>query len=297
MKRFLFAFFLLFSSYAETLSSCPTLTLEDLNTSALTLDDEQTSKEYLPQSDKVTGVAMVVHGLNLKPSKMASFSQYLNDLGFYVLQVSLSGHRGNLQEQKDIQWKTWMKQMDQHLCYLKAKSDFYKAPMINLSFSLGALVSMGKINELDKNPFTKQIFLAPATWIHWFGKVPGWLSFMGGKIGLPSKNLEEYRAEDTTSLNCYKAMDEGRKHLEEIRSKNFNIPTLLIIDPDDELVSLKKTKKFLNHYKLNDFWKVFLVSNKDTELEKSYHHLIIDEKSLGKKEWQRLLERLSSFLN
>lgn len=275
---------------------CPiSQSLEQLNETTFDVIKTELSQEFFPK-ESPKGVFIVVHGLNLKPSKMNAFVDFLTNNGYYVLRTTLHGHRGNLQEQKEVEWKDWMEGMHKHYCYAKSQAEKLKVPLYNLSFSLGALVSMGHIQELDENPYRKQIFLAPATWIHWYGKIPGWLGFLGGEVGIPSKNLEEYRSQPTTSLNCYRSMKEGRKKLEELKGHLLSIPSLVVMDPKDELVSLKKIKNFLNEKELNDYWETLEVSNKETELKKSYHHLIVDEKTLGKKQWKSLLERLSSFL-
>lgn len=298
MKRvgFLFLIYFLFSLKGFALTNCSDdISIDDLRASQYQNEETELSKEYLPEKDP-KGIFLVVHGLNLKPSKMTAFSQYLLDKGYYVLRVSLEGHRGSLEEQKKIQWKNWMEDMQKHYCYALKQSKKFKAPLYNLSFSLGSLVSMGHISLLKENPYEKEIFLAPATWIHWYGKIPGWLGFLDGEVGLPSKNLEEYRSQPTTSLNCYRAMKEGREFLENASPEVFKVPTLIIMDKKDELVSIKKIEKYSHKNKLENLWSFFTVTNKETELEKSYHHLIVDQKSLGGKQWNKLLERLSAFL-
>jgi hypothetical protein len=140
------------------------------------------------------------------------------------------------------------------------------------------------------------VFIAPAAWIHWYGNIPSWFDFLGRSIGIPSKNLVEYRSQATTSLAAYESMSRGRKEVKEISSKILKNKTLIIMDPEDELVSLKKIRQFLNEKNIKEFWSVFEVNNKDHQLKKSYHHLIIDEKSLGKDQWKSLKQRVLSFI-
>lgn len=278
--------------------NCPqNVSLTSLNQSPFELESKELSKEYYPKANAPKGVFIVVHGLNLKPSKMSAFVDFLTNKGFYVLRTSLAGHRGSLEEQKSVSWKQWMEGIHQHYCYAKSIANKYNIPLYNLSFSLGALVSLGHIQNIDYNPYRKQILLAPATWIHWYGKIPGWLGFLSGDTGIPSKNLAAYRSQPTTSLNCYRAMKEGRKRLDHLKGHLVSIPNLIVIDPKDELVSLKKIKKFVKDKKLESYWDILQVSNKETELKKSYHHLIVDRKSLGKNQWNSLLERLSAFID
>lgn len=273
-------------------------TLNKLNSSHYQLDEKETSK--LRQTDqtkkKPKFIALVVHGLNLKPSKMKALEDTLMDKGSLVIRVALEGHRGNLEEQKVITWQSWQEQFHDHFCLAQNLSKKYSVPLINLSFSLGSLVSLGHIANQESWPYDKAVFIAPAAWIHWYGNIPAWFNFLGGSIGIPSKNLVEYRSQGTTSLAAYEAMAQGRKLIEEMPAQLLKNPALIVIDPDDELVSIKKIQQFLKEKKIQKHWRLYRVNNRESTLKKSYHHLIIDENSLGKRQWKALQQRLSRFL-
>ena len=272
-------------------------TLSQLNHSIYELKNEETSKIFYPSSlENIPFVAVVVHGLNLKPSKMASLEKTFLDQGAIVLRVALEGHRGSLEEQKAITWERWQNQFHDHYCLAQKIGRHFQAPLLNLSFSLGALVSLGHVANQEKWPYFKTIFIAPAAWIHWYGNIPSWFDFLGRGIGIPSKNLVEYRAEATTSLAAYESMAQGRREINEIPLNLLRNKTLIIIDPDDELVSLKKISEFIKEKRLKKYWSTFKVNNKENQLKKSYHHLIIDKKSLGKNQWNSLQQRVLSFL-
>lgn len=226
---------------------------------------------------------------------MAALEDLLQKNGVEILRVSLLGHRGSLEEQKQVTWNQWLDQFHDHFCFAKKRAEKLKIPLINLSYSLGALVTLGHIHNMENWPYEKFIMIAPAAWIHWYGKIPSWFSFLGGGIGLPSKNLVEYRSQKTTSLSAYEAMASGRSELENLPIKYLEKPTLIAIDPDDELVSLKKINKFITQKK-DSSWKVLSLSNKEHHLKKSFHHLIIDHPSMGSKSWESLSQELSSFL-
>ena len=271
-------------------------TIDELNTSPFTVDSLELSK-WSQTASKPKFVAIVVHGLNLRPSKMDPLILFLNNLGGKSLRVALEGHRGSLEEQKLVTWTKWLDQYHDHYCLALKEANKLQVPLINFSFSLGALVSLGHIAHQEANPYDRMVMMAPAAWIHWYGKVPQWFSFLGSRIGVPSKNLEAYRSQKTTSLAAYEAMGQGRQEVAEISHKNLKKPTMVIIDPDDELVSIKKMREFIREKKLNDLWQVMEVSNEKTSLKKSFHHLIVDKDSLGENQWKLLLERLSSFLD
>lgn len=271
--------------------------ISQLNQSPFNLKESQISQLIEAQNpEKPQFIAIVVHGLNLKPSKMAALEKLLLEKGGAVLRVALEGHRGSLEEQKIVTWSSWQDQFHEHYCLAQEIAKKHRVPLINLSFSLGALVSLGHVANQEHWPYRKAIFIAPAAWIHWYGKIPAWFSFLGRGLGIPSKNLKDYRAEDTTSMAAYEAMANGRNEVAEISATILKNEALVIIDPDDELVSLKKTKEFIAEKGLEDFWQIFQVNNNETTLKKSYHHLIIDEPSLGTNQWNALQQRLSDFL-
>ena len=76
----------------------------------------------------------------------------------------------------------------------------------------------------------------------------------------------------------------------EIKNYEFTIPTLLILNPKDELVASKKVALFAAQNKL---CKVLNISNNDSPLSKKYHHLMIDENSLGHSSWKKILQNLT----
>lgn len=272
-----------------------TIDLEELKTSSFTTDPLESS-EWQQNSDKPSFIAVVTHGLNLRPSKMNAYIKFLNDHGGKTLRVALEGHRGSLEEQKQVTWTKWLDQYHDHYCLASKEADRLKVPLINLSFSLGALVSLGHMAHQERNPYQKIILIAPAAWVHWFGEIPQWFTFLGPEIGIPSKNLKAYRSQKTTSLAAYEAMGQGRKDVQEIPNKILEKKTFIIIDPEDELVSVKKIQTFIEERKLNKYWSILKVSNINSDLKKSFHHLIVDELSLGKNQWKKVLESLSAFL-
>src|SRR5271157_3010841 len=54
------------------------------------------------RTKKTRGVALVVHGLNLRPERMESIITELNDTGIDVLNLSLRGHGNNYLKNMNI---------------------------------------------------------------------------------------------------------------------------------------------------------------------------------------------------
>jgi hypothetical protein len=76
---------------------------------------------------------------------------------------------------------------------------------------------------------------------------------------------------------------------------NTNIPTLIFIDPNDELIRVAGLKKNITRYNLTN-WSITLITSKGAEIRPNYHHLIIDNKSLSHDTWQYIRENSMYFL-
>lgn len=269
-------------------------TLSELNKSdEFNYDDDETSKWFSAIGPKAKAIALVAHGLNLKPSKMNSLVKVLTNENIEVLRVSLGGHRGSQREGLYTTHQGWRNEFQAHYCLALKKAKRDSLPIYYLGFSLGALIGLDFLNTQDFHQVKKMILISPATDVHWYSKIPGKLGWIGGKISLPSKNLKEYRSQPSTSLASYTAMKKSQKSLVDMNINSLNIPTRIFVDPDDELVSLKKIKKRISKNSL-DNWKLEAISNKGSTLKKTYHHLVVDKDSMGPKVWERVTTQIKN---
>src|SRR4051812_47048460 len=87
-------------------------TLEDLNhpLSDFKLDPDQNTRWLHTDSPHPVGVVLVIHGLDIKPSKMDSIGRLLTRAGFEVLRVALSGQRGSLEEMRQVSCDEWVRE-------------------------------------------------------------------------------------------------------------------------------------------------------------------------------------------
>ncbi len=263
-------------------------TLEELNNhNEFKYDPKETSKWVEAKTDKPKAIALVAHGLNLRPSKMDSLVEVLTEENIEVLRISLGGHRGSKREGLFNSHQGWRNEFQAHYCLALKKASKESLPIYYLGFSLGALIGLDFLNTQDFHHIKKMVLISPASDVHWYSKIPGKLGWIGGRISLPSKNLKEYRSQPSTSLASYKSMKLSQESLEDMNINSLNIPTLIYVDPDDELVSLKKIKDRISKNSL-DHWKLSTISNEGSTLKKTYHHLIVDRPSMGPKVWDRV---------
>lgn len=117
-----------------------------------------------------------------------------------------------------------------------------------------------------------------------------WLSGTG--LALPSLTPAPYRAFRFTSLDTYAAMFDTVDALEHLArpARVGGVPTLLLVDPDDELVDVRRTEAWIAEHDLSG-WQ--LHSLRSTR----WHHLLLDPESAGWSAWLEVLFQLNAFLD
>lgn len=228
-----------------------------------------------------TAVILIAPGLNLRPSKMDQLAQFLASKKCDVFRISLGQNPQN-----------WTLKFSDAYDEAKEHAEIMQRPLYFLGFSLGALLGVHYITRHSHQQFSKCTLIAPATHTRAYTLIPAFLASLCPKGSLPSLNLENYRERPRTSLAEYKMMrilqNEIRNSLE---INDINIPTLLVTNPEDELVQSLKLTKFAA---LNHEWSCLELNNKGSQLSKKYHHLMIDQASMGAKEWEKLLKSLTN---
>ena len=233
-----------------------------------------------------------MHGLNSHPDKMEDLAHYFNQLGYDVLNVALYGHRGSLQEMKSASYSAFYEHAKLHMCELLRRAG--NDPIIFLGHSTGAVLQGNLLYELSGLAQRKLrvIWLAPAFELRWYTRFIGLVS---GPFILPSLSPRAYLANYGTSFNAYSALDEGMQKFKQYFSDNPHVlpPTLIIMDPQDELVDWQANREFFAQTLQVQFTEV---RNHSSHLPKKFHHLIIDRESLGDSGWNNLIHTIKNFL-
>lgn len=258
--------------------------------------DEQGPKIFPSSNFPSRGVVLLAHGLNNKPSIMAPLGEVLNQAHYDVVRVTFKGHQGSLENMKKVQVSDWQDEGYLQYCQAKLLSEQKKIPLYLVAFSLGGLVYEELLNELSTVQFSKAVLFAPAITTRPFVRLIKVLSFFKSpETIISSWAPESYRAQSGSSLGAYQALFELEDRLEKSKWEKSNFPTLVFIDPQDEVVFSEKLSKNIKRFGLN-YWKIQELSTKDSQLKPRYHHLIIDKDSLGVKTWQEVTKELLSFL-
>ena len=262
--------------------------------------------QWFNSSRPYKGVALLLHGLNNKPSSMNPLALHFSSLGHLVLRGSLRGHRGSLKENKKVTIDQWREDIDGLYCLASLKSQQFKAPLIINCYSMGCLLFLDlfkrRRNKNKKNIVQKAIVISPAFKIKpvltWSSQV---LKLLPSKWMIPSSNIRSYRSQYGTSISSYKAFFQliDQNPLTDLIKPNAPIfpPTLMLINPKDELVDTQRIKQvFQKKNRGSTPWKIIEVENKNATTIKHINHLLLDESSLGKLKWIEWIEHISLFL-
>jgi hypothetical protein len=91
-----------------------------------------------------------------------------------------------------------------------------------------------------------------------------------------------------TPIAAYNALFDGLDRFNKYAGQKLNVPTLVFIDRQDELISLGKLKKLVEDKKW-DKWHFYLVEKDTAARDETFYHHIIDASSTGNAVWQEMM--------
>ncbi len=235
-------------------------------------------------------VCIIVHGLNNKPDVLTDVANLLESLEIPVVTVGLTGHNQDDAERlKDIKEEIWRNDVLQAYNMPKKKN----VEFLLVGYSLGAAVGLDILSE--KTKFDKMVLLAPAI----APRIP--VQFLGRVAGkFPSFPLysavpEGYRANSYLPLKAYDTLYHIYTSVKKKRFAHANVPTLVFMDPKDETMSLEVLKHIIEDYQLN-LWNVLTLHSDHIDAHTRFHHMIMDKKTMGSKNWDLFVRNVKDFL-
>jgi hypothetical protein len=253
-------------------------------------------------------VTLVAHGLNQKPEAMLSLVKYLSSLGSDVYLVRLSGHhKDGIPITEVTSSSVWQQEMLDGYTRAERTSAESSVPLYFLGYSLGALLAQSMIAlsmkhtpsikdtpSLKHTPFTKQILIAPAFAIHPRSYLVKLFFLFGKQRNLLSFSPVEYRVNDALPLFIYDILFNEEKRVIRAGFSNANIPTLVFIDRRDELISFKRLQKQISDFNLTNY-RILPLKQNANERKYKFRHLIVDEPTMGKSNWEMVTSQIKSF--
>jgi esterase/lipase len=264
---------------------------------------------YKSLSQEVTkGVALVIHGLNLRPEKMQAIISVLTESGIDVLRLSLRGHGENYTHQagidqdqarleafKVVSFPLWMNEAYLAYTQVRKRAAQKKVPLFFVGFSLGGLIGLDLFASQPEVHYERMVLFAPAIKLHSFHYLARILSPFS-RLVIPSLTPDSYLSNKKgTPVAAYNALFEGLQQFEKHVNDRINVPTLIFIDAEDEFIPVRAFKELIDEKDL-DQWELYIVKKEAAADQDTFHHHIIDESSTGKAVWQEMMKTTITYL-
>jgi esterase/lipase len=256
---------------------------------------------YRKDAEKLNGVALVIHGLNGRPDKMESIIAEMTAAGIDCLNLSLRGHGENysqlnnsdsaearMQAFKSVSYQLWRTETYQAYQLVKKRSNRYGTSLFFIGFSMGGLLGVDLFTSNPYIKFDKIVLFAPALKMHNRNYLLKTISPFPGLV-VPSFGPGAYLANEGTPMAAYNALFEAVKHFEQNLNPKINVPTVVFIDEQDELISFSGLQEMIRKQNL-DQWNLHPVAKDKTATETEMHHIIIDAACVGKHMWKQIVD-------
>ena len=249
--------------------------------------------------DRINGVALVIHGLNLQPEKMESIISLLTHSCIDVLNLSLRGHGKNyiqkanvdgsnarMEAFKTVSYEYWIKEAHRAYGIAGKRSLEKQVPLFLIGFSLGGLMGATLFASYPDVYFNRMVLLAPALHIYKIYYLAKLLTPFP-RLVIPSFFIKSYCSNRGTPMAGYIALLEGIEHFNKNMTPKLNVPTIIFLNKQDELVSYRRLKRIIKIGGLHQ-WKLHPVEKNTPGAKEKMQHLIIDESSIGKDAWNEM---------
>ncbi len=260
-----------------------------------------------PLDTPLQGVALVIHGLNVNPARLLPLIEELRQRGIGVVLCSLRGHGENYTPLADcsselarfaafrqVSYPTWRAEVVAAYAQAAAYAHSTGAPLFLVGYSLGALLGCAQLVATPPLTFARMVLLAPAIALHPYCYLPRLLT-RWPQLSIRSLAPNIYRANPATPIAAYQALYTALYHLHQQANAALNIPTLLLIDPADELVSIQGLRRFIRKQRLTQ-WHLCPIHKTSSHTRPTVHHLIIDPASVGEACWQTMIAQIAQHL-
>ena len=230
---------------------------------------------------------------------MHSITECLTQNGIDTLALSLHGHGDNYHSRPDqssaqsrldsfryVSAGLWQQEAYAAYRIVQAFAEQQHLPLFLAAFSLGGLVACDLLASAPDVRFDRIVLWAPALtprrWTWFLRPLAPW-----PHLRIPSLAPPDYRANRRTTLAAYTALYATVDHLAHACGVRLNVPTLIFVDPDDELVSYTGLQQMIAKKGLQA-WSIHPVRKSGRAAQAHYHHLIVDAQTAGYTTWDEM---------
>ena len=264
---------------------------------------------YSDSPEELRGVALVIHGLNLRPDRMLPIISKLNESGIDALRLSLRGHGDNysggnggdedkarMDAFKKASYQMWLSEAYWAYLKLKDRGEAKGVPLFLTAFSIGGLIGLDMFASIAEVKFDKLLLFAPAIRLRAMIYLERILSPFP-RLVIPSMADKTYLAnEKGTPISAYNALFDGLDQFNQNAGQKLNVPTLVFIDKQDEFIPLGKLEKLVTEKKWTQ-WQFFVVEKDQSAADDHFYHHIIDASSTGNTVWREMMAAAVAHLN
>lgn len=234
-------------------------------------------------------VVVVAHGLNVRATAMRELYEPLRRRGATIVLIRLRGHAHDAaataterDEWLHVSSSDWI---DDWRDGARTGAELAGGvPLVFLGFSLGTLVHLaGMSRGLAEGPaFDRQVLIAPPICVHPTTRLPLVLRPFGPRFLVRSFTPRAIRSQDATSMAAYHAIFELQREVEHATAPaRLKLPTVVLMDPRDELVSYRGLLRWIERNGLHDVWEVRAIRKDRSSARSVLHHDAIDARGLG----------------
>ncbi len=244
-----------------------------------------------PAVGNAKAVVLMVHGLNVRPSKMDTLAEVLASWGYAVVRPALSGHRGVPWEMQKSSMSVWSQEVASWLKTIIALNPSLPIYYVGSSMS-GVLINdvLERDQEL-KAHVKKTILIAPALafplLVRWSLNLP-----LDNRFPLaPSAEWDV----DYVHVGAYRSLMDSYQRGYASQFSGLSGPTLILLHPDDKVVSSQAIAKLPHKFGKRN-WTIEMLPS-DSHPDNSNNHLLVDETTVAAPTWPIMLEKIGKFLD
>lgn len=222
---------------------------------------------------------IIIHGLNNNAQSFEPLMSEFKQLGWETHFVTLPCHGENRKEASDFK--------EAFACFDRSMRELADSPYAVIAFSQGALYFQLWLEKRpDKRPLA-QVLLAPALYIHRHGMIGLLTKMLPAFISIKSFSPKAIRRYGTLSISEYRILMEGLAAYQRLNGV-FKLPTMILIDPKDELVDADMMALRLSPVEL--FPREYLGK------KMGIHHIIFHPDYFSADDWKRFIVKINDFL-
>jgi len=240
------------------------------------------------------GTVILVHGLNQRPSSLDPLADEIRTLGYNTYRITLHGHEDQGDEAfSDAAWEEDLVQ-----AYRSVDRQLGSRPIYLLGYSLGGLLVTRVLDTHPELTPRGVILLAPALSLRVLPQSGYLLTlFPPTTLSVPNVAPPRYRRFANTPLFWYRNIFHLYSATRTLHNPQrlASVPTVIVANPRDELVSLSGLQEWLGDNQLDSNWGIRTIRPAGTS-PTTPEHLIIDQYSLGSTEWENLLANIKEHL-